>query len=106
MISRHLRFELPQNIRFTEQEHIGVVHGDLGASVLRQKDLVPFLERGRMQGTRDISLTGSDGHDLALVGILRGVGGEVDATGGLDLLGCALHEDAVSEWSEFAEEGA
>ena len=56
-----------------------------------------------MKGARNVHLSGTNGDNLSLVGIL-GSGWENDPTGGGGLLGSPLDQDAVGEWLEFAKE--
>jgi hypothetical protein len=74
---------------------LDAVHLDLVARILREQDLVAFLDVQLANGSVFLELAVADGNDLALLGLFLGRVGNEESAGGLGLFLDALDENSV-----------
>ena len=97
--------ELSKDVIFAVEVHLIAIDLNLGAAILGKQNGITSLERGDVQLAGDVLDARSDGNHLTLVGALGLVGGKVNSTSGLSLLGRSSDQDAIAERSKGAGKG-
>ena len=97
--------ELSKDVILAVEVQLITIDLNLGAAILGKQNGITSLERGDVQIAGYVLDARSDGNHLTLVGALGLVRGQVNATGGLGLLGRSSDQDAVAERSKGAGKG-
>ena len=91
-----------QNIGFSKEKQVFVFQLDFGSTIFGQQDFIADTQRCGVQVTRHITFSGSGSDHGTLVGVFRGIRGQVNATGRLDFFGCPSDQNAVTEGFQVA----
>jgi hypothetical protein len=96
-------FKFSQDVRFSENENFIVSHCHLHTTVFWKQHLVSSCQTCCVQGASDVAFSGSNGNYSSFIGIFCGICGKENSAGSLDFLWGSLHQNTVSQRSQFAE---